>query len=371
VELGAEWIADDGVVRELCRDRGVRIVAAQGAWLRRVGDGWQEMGAFPDLSAELIRRMQGTGSPDRPVAEALAAAAPDPELAEARMLLLSYVEGFHAADPARLSLRWLAEVEKNQPADAATLRAPDGTAGIVRAISDRLAGRCEICLNEPVREIRWSKGRVRALGTGGTWEADAAVVTVPLGVLKHQGEGGIRFDPPLGGIAAALASLEMGPAVKLVLEFDAPFWRSTEALREMLFLHGFGQPFPTWWTSQDPADPVLVGWAGGPAAARLAGLPQEELIGMATRSLAGSVGVLPEDVAERLVGSYFHDWIGDPCSRGAYSYVASGGFDAHEVLARPVERTIFLAGEATAGEGRNATMEGAIASGRRAADAIA
>ncbi|HEX6644545.1 MAG TPA: NAD(P)/FAD-dependent oxidoreductase [Gemmatimonadales bacterium] len=369
-ELGAEWIGDEGVVRDLCRERGIRLVAAHGGWLRRVGAGWQDMERLPDLNRELIRRMRRAVSGDRPVAEALAAGASGPELAEARTLLLSYVEGFHAADPARLSLRWLEEVEKHQPADAATLRTPDGTARIVQEFTDAAAGRCAIHCGEPVAEVRWTKGRVRAHGARSEWDAAAAIVTVPLGVLRHEGHGGIRFDPPLGSIGEALATLEMGRVVKLGLEFSEPFWRSTEALREVLFLHGFGQPFPTWWASQDPADPFLVGWAGGPAAARLADAPEDELVRVALRSLAGTLGVAAEEVADRLVRSYFHDWNGDPYARGAYSYVAAGGFRAHEVLARPHDGTIYLAGEATVGGGRNATMEGAIESGRRAADAI-
>jgi monoamine oxidase len=71
-----------------------------------------------------------------------------------------------------------------------------------------------------------------------------------------------------------------------------------------------------------------------------------------------------------LAASYFHDWQADPFSRGAYSYVAVGGFDAPGLLARPLADTLFFAGEATDIGGQNGTVQAAIASGKRAAREI-
>ncbi|HEX4961841.1 MAG TPA: FAD-dependent oxidoreductase, partial [Thermoanaerobaculia bacterium] len=51
----------------------------------------------------------------------------------------------------------------------------------------------------------------------------------------------------------------------------------------------------------------------------------------------------------------------------AYSYPRVGGAEAGRRLARPVEGTLFFAGEATDTEGSNGTIEGALASGLRAA----
>jgi hypothetical protein len=47
-----------------------------------------------------------------------------------------------------------------------------------------------------------------------------------------------------------------------------------------------------------------------------------------------------------------------------------GAIEARATLRVPVEGTLFLAGEALAGEGQNATVHGALASGRQAADAV-
>jgi len=76
-------------------------------------------------------------------------------------------------------------------------------------------------------------------------------------------------------------------------------------------------------------------------------------------------------MVERLLESaHFHDWQADPYSRGAYSYVQTGAADAPEVLSRPVEDTLFFAGEASDISGNNGTVHGAIASANRAASEI-
>ena len=67
-----------------------------------------------------------------------------------------------------------------------------------------------------------------------------------------------------------------------------------------------------------------------------------------------------------LASSHTHDWQADPFSRGAYSYASVGGTRAHATLAKPVESTLFFAGEATNGK-EIGTVSGAIASGKRAA----
>jgi monoamine oxidase len=63
---------------------------------------------------------------------------------------------------------------------------------------------------------------------------------------------------------------------------------------------------------------------------------------------------------------HHHDFERDPFARGAYSYARPNGSGAHEQLARPLEGTLFFAGEATDPD-YPATVAGAIRSGERAA----
>lgn len=67
---------------------------------------------------------------------------------------------------------------------------------------------------------------------------------------------------------------------------------------------------------------------------------------------------------------YFHDWRRDPQFRGAYSYVPVDGLWARDVLSKPVQRTLYFAGEATNRNGHGGTVHGAMASGLRAAQLV-
>jgi monoamine oxidase len=138
----------------------------------------------------------------------------------------------------------------------------------------------------------------------------------------------------------------------------------------MLVLQAPGEAFPVTWTAPAGA-PLLTAWAGGPAAEQLAGRTGAELARLAGDSIAAALGLAPARVHRRLQAHWWHDWQADRFALGAYTYVGVGGKRAHEVLARPVADTLFFAGEATCGGGLNATMEGALRSGRRAARQLA
>jgi monoamine oxidase len=116
-------------------------------------------------------------------------------------------------------------------------------------------------------------------------------------------------------------------------------------------------------------EPVLAGWVGGPAAQALRGRSEAELIDRALSSLSSLLGLRRSTIVASLVAAYHHDWNEDPFCRGAYAYVGVGGLSAQKTLARPVEDTLILAGEALDAD-RIGTVEGALQSGRRAARAL-
>jgi monoamine oxidase len=370
VELGPEWIGNDGTIHDLLARAGARLVEARGRQVRRLDGGWHDLSDLSSLTRDLVQRVSGFRGADRSLLTALDECCAGPEAAEARAHLLRYVEGFHAADPARLSTRWLAEVERNQPADASELRAPDGVGRVVEELSAGLEGRCELHLATVAREVRWRPGHVEIeTSDGAIFRAASAVISIPLPLFDPMSDevAAVRFVPRLREKRDAARLLEMGQVVKLVLGFRDPFWREIGPLEEMLFLHDYGQPLPTWWTPVEPSLPVFTGWAGGPYAARLAGVSERELLDLAVESLAHALGVSRRDVGARLEYHHFHDWRSDRFARGAYTYVKVGGVGAHRTLAEAVAGTLYFAGEATCGEGLNATMEGAVRSGLRAA----
>lgn len=78
----------------------------------------------------------------------------------------------------------------------------------------------------------------------------------------------------------------------------------------------------------------------------------------------------PQRMRSMVEAAWTHDWEHDPFARGAYSYQLVGGADAPAALARPLRRTLFFAGEATGTDGGTGTVDGAIATGRRAASQV-
>jgi monoamine oxidase len=158
--------------------------------------------------------------------------------------------------------------------------------------------------------------------------------------------------------------------VKVVLQFRTAVWETLQGGRYAgaAFFHAPGRSFPTFWTALPLHAPLLVAWAGGAHAERLAALTPPELI---ERALLDAAQLFPDgDLGRTWVGAWTHDWQSDPFARGAYSYVLTGGEDANRALAEPVARTLYFAGEATDDSGGATTVSGALTSGRRAAQRL-
>jgi monoamine oxidase len=176
--------------------------------------------------------------------------------------------------------------------------------------------------------------------------------------------GGLDPRPP--GWVDALGALHMGAAFRIVIGFDTRWW-APDGKPGPGFVYGGPEPFPVWWSALPTRAPVLTGWAGGPRAATLSGQGEAALLRAALDSLASVFGRDVAELRSRSRLAYAHDWSADPFAGGAYTYGGVGAIEARATLARPVEGTLFLAGEAVAERGRNATVHGALASGRRAA----
>jgi monoamine oxidase len=197
---------------------------------------------------------------------------------------------------------------------------------------------------------------------GRTFRASAprAIITLPLGVLQS---GAVRFTPELKQKEQALKLLASGPVVKAALRFPTAFWEKRH--RDVAFFHSPRGAFPTFWTPLPARVPVLIAWAGGPKAERLAGRDTALLVRAALASLKDIFGRHDE-----LDAVYLHDWQSDEYAHGAYSYVMVGGEGARESLAAPLQNSLYFAGEATDAEGEAGTVAGALQSGLRAAREI-
>ena len=388
IELGAEWYDRSGPVNSLLREARAVATEASGHRVESSAGNIDNLDERANENESLLRRIHLPAGADMSLADALDECCGDPKFAEARAMLMAYVEGFHAAPTDRVSVRWLTEVEKNHPASSSDCRSTDGIHRSIDVLRSQSQTLSQLRLGTAAREVRWRRGEVaihadrvgpdhpRQSGASGiqseVFHASSAIITVPLPVFRNTSAGTatLRFFPELDAKQSAARLIEMGQATKMMLRFRSAFWKENPRLRGALFIHAFDQPFPTFWTAQTPDQPVLTAWAGGPQSARLGTTNTGELLELAITSLANAFQCSRGDIEGELEAHYHHDWNDDPFSRGAYTYAGVGGVDAHKELARPVDNTLFFAGEATCGGGANATMEGAIASGWRAADEV-
>jgi monoamine oxidase len=291
----------------------------------------------------------------------------------------AFAEGFDAADPAIASTLSLAD-EVRSGVDSTSARPLGGYAPMFGWLRDVCVNAgVDIRLSMTVRRIRWQRGSVAvdvrdAAGAERTVSARAALITLPIGVLRYDGDDtAVVFEPVLPPAKrAAMRNIEMGHVVKVTLWFRTAFWERLRdgTYRDAAFFRGDDGAFTAYWTQYPVRSELIVAWAGGPKAFALSGFSESELIERALDGFGALLGE-PALVRAELDGAAVHDWNHDPLSRGAYSYVAAGGGNAREILAAPVDDTLFFAGEATSNDGQGGTVNGALETGERAAREVA
>lgn len=209
-----------------------------------------------------------------------------------------------------------------------------------------------------VTSIDWS-GRGVRLGThSGTVEAAAAIVTLPVGVLKS---GRPAIAPALpGATQAALDGLSMGAYTKIALRLDRARI-DPEAFGDAVSLATGG---PTIYFEMGPfGHPMAVANLGGDLARDLCRAGEKAAVALATERLTAILG---SRSADAVTGGRLAGWWTDPHALGSYSIVAPGHADARDALQQPVGDRLFFAGEALAGGGAM-TVGGATLDGERAA----
>lgn len=382
IELGAEFVHGVGrLTRELLEEAGVAVVDVDpDQWEAR--DGRIERSHMWREVRRVMKRLDRKRTPDRSFAEFLGSDDARDLSEEAIEAARAFVEGFHAADLERISERSLAE-DPGVEGAADSARVPDGYDRLMRHLVTKLDVDA-VEHGHVVERIAWSPGHVevRGIAHGGAFaiEAAACVITVPISLLDGS-PGAIRIEPAVPALAAASRAVTMGDVVRVAFVLDRapaatlrPAFGRRAALDGDFFLHMPAEPFNVCWPVTPALRPLLVAWGGGgrtrevplahaPEPAFVATALLEGAPAAALRALRRATGA-PIDASVR--GAVWHDWRADPFSRGAYSYTLVGG-DAPE--APLVEDTLYFAGEAFAGASI-ATVEGALETGLRAADAL-
>ncbi|MDQ3949608.1 MAG: FAD-dependent oxidoreductase [Gemmatimonadota bacterium] len=389
IELGAEFVHGGAPQTErVAREAGLTICDINGDRFESTADGLRPLDDFWEQLDRVMRRLNAKRRPDRSFGEFLAERPGGRSLARQRRLASQWVRGFHAADPSRVSEQALAD--GGSPGDDETeqrqARVLEGYDGIPVHLARGLAR--EVRLRTVVTSVGWAAGEVeltlRRDGGGPplpALHARAVVIAVPLGVLQAPpgAEEAITFVPSLPTYKReALSCLAEGHVVRVGVVLDEPVWitkppRSiahSGTLGRLAFIHPGDEDMPVCWTAYPTDAPLLVAWYGGPDAHSLSRLPQREIEERTVKALARRLHIAPRRLEPHVRACHMHNWSADPFSRGAYSYVVVGGAGAATKLARSVAGTLFFAGEAFDAEGRNGTVEGAIASGRHAASQV-
>ena len=215
-------------------------------------------------------------------------------------------------------------------------------------------------LSTPVSAIRWGGRGVVLETAAGSLTAGAAIVTVPIGVLKA---GGIRFAPELPApLQDALDGLGMGAYTKLALKIDRARVEPLEATDYIELVDGSAVSFEFWPFGRD----LCLVMLGGDHARKLCEAGEGAAIDFATERLAGMVG---GHIRQAIAGGRLAAWWTDPYARGSYSVARPGRVAARQALRQPVGGKVFLAGEASAGGGAM-TVGGATLEGQRVARAV-
>jgi monoamine oxidase len=349
IERGAEFVLDGyEVLREVLAELGLDLAGTVMSYYQR-----EPRGGDPADPAEV-------GECAAWAAAQAVTARPGASLAE--------VAGGWAGQPAALAA-YLARMETTSGASAGQLAAAvaeDATAGFGwrpswrvaggnQRVATALAGRLgpAVRLASPVLGVQQDERGVHLATAGGTVSGDAAVIAVPMAVLRR-----LPIAPPVPGRQrAAWERSGIAHNAKLHMPLNRP--AEASAVQSV--------PGRFWtWTAADATgqvQPVLHAFAGteqGLSALSVAGGPA---------TWAALAAALRPDLDTDPAGAVLTTWNDDPWAGESYTAdLVTAAPGDQELLAMPAGRVHF-AGEHTAGDWAG-LMEGALRSGQRAAGEV-
>jgi len=185
----------------------------------------------------------------------------------------------------------------------------------------------------------------------GTERVDRVILTIPPPALER-----VVFQPALTvEKRCAIEACRMSRTIKIVWEFDRPWWND------------YG-----WGGSMHTDSPIQQTWSGGRGeapilTAYICGQEAEDWAktGDPVRPALFELAKVFPVAAESFRRGWFHDWIADPFAHGGFSYLAPDYVLTHMRHIATPEGRIHFAGEHTANW--VGFIEGALESGERVA----
>src|SRR5687767_13576304 len=224
VELGAEFIHGESSLLE-------RLIKAANLTTHEVPEKNQVLAKrrlepvpLWEQVSEVVNRIDPQ-QPDQSFSEFLDA---ERVSARDRELALGFVQGFNAADPNRISAHALrrADFSAQRSGGGKNARINSGYGALVAALEMQARTRGAVVLTgATARAVKWKNKSVEVVVESGAGtqrlSAAAAIVTLPLGVLKGDA---VKFEPSLLRKREAIDALQFGNALKLALVFEEVWW---------------------------------------------------------------------------------------------------------------------------------------------------
>lgn len=372
VEEGGEFVHGNlPLTKKLAREAKLELITISGDMFQKTSGTLKKQEEFVnngDLIAEKLKELDG----DMSVRAFLDKYFSAPEYATLKNETIRYIEGYDAADIDKASAQAMAADVADEEDQ---YRIKGGYDRLINFLEEEcVKSGVQFFFEQVVKEVFWSAGEVQVRTKDGvTYVAPKVVVTVPLGILQSESEEAtIQFIPAIPDCFKAANAIGYGTVIKFMFEFHEPFWE-TMILDKDLSNMGFifsNERVPTWWTQKPENTALLTGWLAGPNAEKLREATTEQLLTLGIDTLASIFEMQADALRELLRAWHIKNWKNEPYSLGAYSYATLGGKEAKELLATPVEDTIYFAGEGVYNGEHIATVEAALTDGVRVAKEI-
>jgi monoamine oxidase len=373
LEAGAEFVHGDmPATQSLLREGGIKFYPIAGKYYMIKNGKIQKSENLLTTFSILLSKADSLKQ-DMPFSKFLDQYLNEDKYKAVREIAKGFVEGYDAADIKRASTFALRE-EWKIFGQSDQYRLKGGYIKLIDFLSKEIIKHNgAIFLSTVAKEIRWKPDNVEVISNKGKiYSARKALITVPLGVLqsKPDDEAHLHFSPELPEKLEAAKSIGYGTAIKVFLEFKDAFWESSEnQIRKtpelgLLISDTF---FTACWTQLPNKTPLITGWLAGPQAEKNKNTSDENILTMALDALGSIFNINRSFLLKNLRAGKVVNWQTDPFSLGAYSYATVESNEAKKVLTKPVEDTLFFAGEALSEGTAMGTVEEALANGIKTA----
>lgn len=279
------------------------------------------------------------------------------EYADFRYECEQMAQGLDLADPKKLSMFCIRDEWTSEDTQFRTV---SGYSALFDFIADSISDKGgKIHLAQKVTRLDWKPGIVKVTTDSGTFYADKAIVTTTLGNLQNQT---ITISPKID--TSLFDQIGFGEVLKIVMEFEFPFWEETQP--DLGFL--FTEEAFTFWTQLDLRRPILVGWIGNDRASEMARLQNDVLVGQLLSKLDEA---FPKTQVKKILrAKAVFRYTKGQGSHGGYSWTMPESRKAIAEINKGIGNTLWFAGEAFERTGDVATVEAAFKSGRYTARKI-